>query len=99
MLCREFRDVVNSVADGAADVGIVPVENSIEGAVGEVNDLLVETDLCIVAEVLLPIHHFRPDVGSARGQIEVAIEHERSSPAAQSRRRRSHNAGYELARR
>jgi prephenate dehydratase/chorismate mutase/prephenate dehydratase len=57
MPCREFRDVFGAVGDGAMDVGVVPVENSIEGPVGEVNDLLVETDLRIVAEVLLPIHH------------------------------------------
>ncbi len=57
MPCREFRDVFATVADGAMDVGVVPVENSIEGAVGEVNDLLVETDLRIVAEVRVPIHH------------------------------------------
>jgi len=57
MPCHEFRDVFTSVADGAMDVGIVPVENSIEGAVGEVNDLLVETGLTMVGEVLLPIHH------------------------------------------
>lgn len=55
MPCREFRDVFQLVADGAMDLGVVPVENSIEGAVGEVNDLLVETDLRIVAEVLLPV--------------------------------------------
>ncbi len=57
MPCREFRDVFSLVADGAMDLGMVPVENSIEGAVGEVNDLLVETDLRIVAEVLQPVHH------------------------------------------
>jgi prephenate dehydratase/chorismate mutase/prephenate dehydratase len=57
MPCREFRDVFKVVADGSMDLGMVPVENSIEGAVGEVNDLLVETDLRIVAEVLQPVHH------------------------------------------
>ena len=33
------------------------MENSIEGAVNEVNDLLVETDLRIVGEAIIPIHH------------------------------------------
>jgi prephenate dehydratase/chorismate mutase/prephenate dehydratase len=57
MPCREFRDVFKVVADGSMDIGMVPVENSIEGAVGEVNDLLVETELRIVAEVLQPVQH------------------------------------------
>lgn len=57
MPCRAFADVFRSVSEGATDMGIVPVENSIEGAVGEVNDLLVETELRIVAEVYQPIHH------------------------------------------
>jgi prephenate dehydratase/chorismate mutase/prephenate dehydratase len=55
--CREFRDVFDDVRDGQIDFGIVPVENSLEGAVGEVNDLLVETDIKIVGEEILPIHH------------------------------------------
>ncbi len=57
MPCREFRDVFAAVADGAMDVGLVPVENSIEGAVDEVNDLLVTTDLHVIGEVLQPVHH------------------------------------------
>lgn len=76
MPCREFRDVFSLVAGGAMDVGVVPVENSIEGAVGEVNDLLVETDLRIVAEVLLPIHHALLAVpGTDYRDIKVVYSH------------------------
>ncbi|MCX6543967.1 MAG: ACT domain-containing protein [Acidobacteria bacterium] len=57
MPCREFRDVFLAVDSGAMDLGVVPVENSIEGPVGEVNDLLAETDLRLIAEVQVPIHH------------------------------------------
>ena len=39
------------------DSGLVPVENSLAGAVAVVNDLLVESDLSIVGEVRLPVHH------------------------------------------
>jgi prephenate dehydratase/chorismate mutase/prephenate dehydratase len=35
----------------------VPVENSLGGAVAQVNDLLVETDLRIVGEIKIQIHH------------------------------------------
>lgn len=55
--CREFTDVFDEVGADQIDFGIVPVENSLEGAVTEVNDLLVGTDLKIAAEIKLPIHH------------------------------------------
>ncbi len=76
MPCREFRDVFAVVADGTMDVGMVPVENSIEGAVGEVNDLLVETDLRIVAEVLQPVHHCLLALpGGDHRELKVACSH------------------------
>jgi prephenate dehydratase/chorismate mutase len=55
--CREFHEVFNDVAAGRLDIGIVPVENSLEGAVTQVNDLLIETDLKIVGEISIPVHH------------------------------------------
>jgi prephenate dehydratase/chorismate mutase len=55
--CKEFQEVFDEVATGQLDYGIVPVENSLEGAVTQVNDLLTETDLKIVGEISIPIHH------------------------------------------
>ncbi len=55
--CREFPEVFAEVAAGQLDFGIVPVENSLEGAVTQVNDLLAKTELKIVGEITLPIHH------------------------------------------
>lgn len=55
--CREFKDVFDDVESGILDYGIVPVENSIEGAVTHVNDLLIERDLSIIGEEIIPIHH------------------------------------------
>lgn len=55
--CLEFVDIFEAVGKGQLDYGVVPVENSLEGAVTVVNDLLVETDLQIVGEVKVPIHH------------------------------------------
>ncbi len=54
---KEFPDVFSAVEKSQLDFGIVPVENSIEGAVNQVNDLLVETSLQIVGEVRIPVHH------------------------------------------
>jgi prephenate dehydratase/chorismate mutase len=55
--CPSFHEVFREVESGQLDCGIVPVENSIEGAVNEVYDLLVETNLRIIGEATIPIHH------------------------------------------
>jgi prephenate dehydratase/chorismate mutase len=55
--CPSFREVFTEVESGQLDYGIVPVENSLEGAVNEVNDLLVGTGLRIIGEATMPIHH------------------------------------------
>ena len=54
---RDFRDVFEEVVSGRVDLGVVPVENSLEGAVTEVNDLLADTELHVVGEIALPIRH------------------------------------------
>lgn len=50
-------EVYRSVESGAADFGVVPVENSTEGAVGRSLDLMPQTPLKICGEVLIRIHH------------------------------------------
>lgn len=55
--CLEFADVFEDVKSGRLDFGVVPVENSLEGAVTQVNDLLIETDLKVIGEVRVPITH------------------------------------------
>jgi prephenate dehydratase/chorismate mutase/prephenate dehydratase len=55
--CREFHEVFQDVAAGRLDLGMVPVENSLEGAVTQVNDLLIETELRIIGEINIPVHH------------------------------------------
>jgi prephenate dehydratase len=53
----EFADVFRGVEESHFDLGVVPVENSLEGAVTQVNDLLTTTTLKVVGEVKLPVHH------------------------------------------
>ncbi len=55
--CAEFAEVFERVREGELDLGIVPVENSTAGAVSIVDDLLIETDLKIVGEIIVPIRH------------------------------------------
>ncbi|MFY7828777.1 MAG: prephenate dehydratase [Flectobacillus sp.] len=51
-----IRSVFESVDTGRARFGVVPIENNLEGIVKETIDLLNETDLKIVAEVVIPVH-------------------------------------------
>ncbi|HET7494216.1 MAG TPA: prephenate dehydratase [Candidatus Limnocylindrales bacterium] len=50
-----FRAVFDSVARGDAVAGVVPIENVIHGTVRENYDLLIEYDLAIVGEVVVPV--------------------------------------------
>src|SRR5260370_10159249 len=50
-----FEAAFTAIAEGAADALLAPVENSLSGSVVRVFDLLMESRLTIVAEVILPI--------------------------------------------
>lgn len=56
MPCSEFAEVFEGATSGLYDYGIVPVENTLGGVVGQVNELLINTDLNVVGAVELPIH-------------------------------------------
>lgn len=55
--CSGFADVFEGVEKGYLDLGIVPVENSLGGAVTQVNELLLKTDLKVVSAVMFQIKH------------------------------------------
>ncbi len=54
---RELSAIVDGVETGAVDYGILPIENAVEGAEQEVQDLLIESNLKIIAEIKAPVHH------------------------------------------
>jgi prephenate dehydratase len=54
---QSVGQVVGAVADGDADRGVVPVENSIEGGVTESLDALANADVAVVRELVTPIRH------------------------------------------
>ena len=74
--CREFASVFAGLEEGAYDLGVVPVENSLEGAISQVNDLLGRTDLSIVGEVRVPIHHHLvAPKGTLSQEVRVVYSH------------------------
>jgi prephenate dehydratase/chorismate mutase/prephenate dehydratase len=55
--CLEFSDVFEGVSNGELDFGVVPIENSSEGAISSVSHLVTEKNVNIIGEVVLPVHH------------------------------------------
>jgi chorismate mutase/prephenate dehydratase len=54
---KTIADVFADVSKNRADYGVVPVENSTEGVVSHTLDMFVESDLKIVAQIVLPIRY------------------------------------------
>jgi len=50
-----FRDVFAAVAEGSAGAGLLPIENLLNGTVRETFDLLLEYDLGVTGEVVVPV--------------------------------------------
>jgi len=50
-----FRAVFDTVTAGGASAGVIPIENVIHGTVRENYDLLIEYELGIVGEVVVPV--------------------------------------------
>ena len=55
--CGSIDEVFRATSAGAADYGVVPVENSTEGVVARSLDLFLHTPLCIVGETSLFVRH------------------------------------------
>ncbi len=55
--CATFEDALAAITSGEADLGMIPIENSIAGRVADIHHLLPASGLHIVGEWFLPIHH------------------------------------------
>jgi prephenate dehydratase/chorismate mutase len=74
--CLEFVDVFRGVEEGYLDLGVVPVENSLEGAVTQVNDLLTTTDLSVIGEIKVSVNHcLLATRGTDYREIRVVYSH------------------------
>jgi len=71
-----FDATFRAIAERAADALLVPVENSLAGSVLRVFDLLLESDLTIAAETILPIeHHLIGRPGATLAGIRSVASH------------------------
>ena len=77
--CRAFRDVCSAVAEGRADRGLLPVENSLAGPILPVLDALTGSGVHIVGETILHVVHH---LIALRGVTLDAVTRVYTHPAA-----------------
>ncbi|MFK0166678.1 prephenate dehydratase [Rhizobium sp. NPDC090279] len=53
--CQTFEDALTAIENGDADLGMIPIENTIAGRVADIHHLLPESRLHIVGEYFMPI--------------------------------------------
>ena len=68
--CASIDEVFRQAETGGANFGIVPVENSSEGAIGRTHDLLLSTPLMICAETVLRV---RQNLMSKSGSLKKIL--------------------------
>ncbi len=56
LACATFEDALAAISDGAAELGMIPIENSLAGRVADIHHFLPTSGLHIVGEYFLPIH-------------------------------------------
>ena len=70
-----IAEVFQEVSQGRAAFGVVPIENSTEGAVTHTFDSLVDSDLQICAEIYLDIHHNLLSRSGKETDVQRIISH------------------------
>ena len=80
MPVASIDEVFRSVESNAADFGVIPVENSTEGAVGRSLDLMPQTPMRVCGEVIVRIHHNLMAKAAPRdlGDIKRVLSHGQS---------------------
>jgi prephenate dehydratase len=74
--CRSFDDVFDAVEGGTAELGVLPIENSIGGSIHRNFDLLLDHDLPIVGELELPVvHHLLALPGCTLERVRRVYSH------------------------
>ena len=73
--CANFDEVLHATTSGAADFGVLPVENSTEGVVTRSLDLFLTTPLFIVGETSLFVRHNLLRKDSTLEGVEAVCAH------------------------
>jgi chorismate mutase/prephenate dehydratase len=76
--CGSIDEVFRRVETGSAGYGVVPVENSTEGAIGRTLDLLLSSPARVCGEVMLPIRQCLMARSGKLGGIRKVYSHVQS---------------------
>lgn len=77
--CQTFEDCFAAIESGAADLGMIPIENSIAGRVADIHHLLPRSSLHIIGEYFLPIRH---QLMGLKGTVLADLKTAQSHPQA-----------------
>ena len=55
--CPTFEDAFAAIGSGEAELGMIPIENSVAGRVADIHHLMPESGLHIIGEYFLPVRH------------------------------------------
>lgn len=80
---KSIPAVFEEVEKGRAQYGVVPVENSTEGMVSHTLDMFMESEIKIIAEVMLEVHHYLLSRTGRKEDIKKIYSH--PQPIAQCR--------------
>jgi prephenate dehydratase len=71
-----FEDALAAISSGEADLGMIPIENSVAGRVADIHHLLPQSGLFIVGETFLPIRHqLMAPKGAKLGDVKTVESH------------------------
>jgi chorismate mutase/prephenate dehydratase len=73
--CISIDEVFRATEAGTADFGVVPVENSSEGAINRTLDLMLGMTTLISGEVAIPVHHSLMSRTGAMDGVTVVCAH------------------------
>ena len=72
---NNFEEIFRAVAEEGAELGVIPLENTIEGTVGQVVDLFMKYKVYIQAEVFSKISHSLISNAERLEDVEVIYSH------------------------
>jgi prephenate dehydratase len=84
--CTSFDDAFSAVESGAADLAMIPVDNTIAGRVADVHHLMPNRELFIIGEHFQPIRHCLLGLkGAQKDKIEHVHSHVHAIPQCRKR--------------
>jgi len=66
-----FEDAFAAISSGEADLGMIPIENSVAGRVADIHHLMPDSGLHIIAEHFMPVRH---QLMAPRGAVVADIK-------------------------